>query len=64
MSYELSAKVKGNLKQEQGNGSNLSPSAINVIKNADVGGRIYIDLKVKGPDGIMYPSSCSIKVLR
>lgn len=34
------------------------------MEYADVGSKIYIDLKVKGPDGIMYPAVCSIKVVR
>lgn len=63
-SYSILGKIKGNLKSADGTGANLAPDAINIMKNADVGSKIYIDLKVKGPDGIMYPAVCSIKVVR
>lgn len=63
-SYELMGKIKGAIKQETGNGANLSPSAINLLKGVEVGGKLYIDLKVKGPDGIIYPTTCAIKVIK
>lgn len=63
-SYELMGKIKGAIKQETGNGANLSPSAINLLKGIEVGGKLYIDLKVKGPDGIIYPTTCAIKVTK
>jgi gliding motility-associated protein GldM len=62
--YDLVGKVKGKLVTAQGNGANLSPDAINIFKGADVGTKIYVDIKVKGPDGIMYSSTCGIKVLK
>lgn len=63
-SYEITGKVKGNVKLASGNGSNLSPDAANIFRSADVGGKIYVDLKVKGPDGKVYSSVCGIKVTR
>ncbi len=63
-SYELMGKIKGAIKQETGNGANLSPAAINLLKGVEVGGKLYIDLKVKGPDGIIYPTTCAIKVIK
>jgi gliding motility-associated protein GldM len=63
-SYDLVAKVKGRLMTAQGNGANLAPDAISIFKGVDVGTKIYIDIKVKGPDGIMYASTCGIKVLK
>lgn len=63
-SYDLVGKVKGRLVNAQGNGANLSPDAINIFKGCDVGTKIYVDIKVKGPDGIMYSSTCGIKVIK
>lgn len=63
-SYEITGKVKGNLKQASGNGANLAADAINIFKNVDAGTKLYIDIKVKGPDGLPYSSTCGIKVLR
>lgn len=62
--YEVTGKIKGNVKVVSGNGSNLSPDAANIFKGADVGGKIFVDLKVKGPDGKIYSTTCGIKVAR
>lgn len=63
-SYEVVGKVKGAVKIANGNGSNLSPDAINIFKGADVNTKLYIDIKVKGPDGLSYSSTCGIKVIK
>lgn len=63
-SYEITGKVKGNVKVITGNGSNLSLDAQNIFKNAEVGSKIYIELKVKGPDNKIYPTFCAIKAIR
>lgn len=63
-SYDLVGKVKGKLVTAQGNGANLAPDAIGIFKGADVNTKIYVDIKVKGPDGIIYSSTCGIKVLK
>jgi gliding motility-associated protein GldM len=63
-SYDLVGKVKGKLMTAQGNGANLAPDAIAIFKGADVSTKIYIDIKVKGPDGIIYSSTCGIKVIK
>lgn len=63
-SYEIVGKIKGGVKMAAGNGSNLSAEAINIFKGADVNSKIYIDIKVKGPDGLSYSSTCGIKVIR
>ncbi|PBQ30715.1 hypothetical protein CNR22_02645 [Sphingobacteriaceae bacterium] len=63
-SYEIVGKVKGAVKIANGNGANLAPDAIAIFKSADVGTKLYIDIKVKGPDGQSYASTCGIKVLR
>lgn len=63
-SYEITGKIKGAVKVEAGTGSTLSPGAQNIFKMAEVGSKIYVELKVKGPDGKTYPTICSIKVIR
>lgn len=63
-SYEITGKIKGNVKVISGNGSTLSADAQNIFKQAEVGSKIYIELKVKGPDGRINPALCAIKVLR
>lgn len=64
MSYEVTGKVKGKLGQASGNGNNLSGEAANIVKNADVGTKVYIDAKIKGPDGKMTSVTTGIKVLK
>jgi gliding motility-associated protein GldM len=63
-SYEVMGRMKGNTKIITGTGSNLSPDARALFTGADVGSKIYIDIRVKGPDGIMYPATCGIKVIK
>jgi gliding motility-associated protein GldM len=63
-SYDIIGKVRGNVKTASGRGSNLEADAIAIFKGVDVNSKIYIDIKVKGPDGIMYSSTCGIKVNR
>lgn len=63
-SYDLVGKVKGKLMTAQGNGVNLAADALTIFKGADVGTKIYVDIKVKGPDGIIYSSTCGIKVTK
>ena len=63
-SYDLVGKVKGRLMTAQGNGANLAADALTIFKGADVGTKIYVDIKVKGPDGIIYSSTCGIKVTK
>jgi gliding motility-associated protein GldM len=62
--YEVVGKVKGAVKIATGNGANLGPDAINIFKGVDVGTKLYVDIKVKGPDGMMYSSTCGIKVIK
>jgi hypothetical protein len=47
-----------------GKGSNLDAAAKSLFSNADVGSKIYIDAKVKGPDGKLHNSTVGIKVIR
>lgn len=64
LSYEVTGKVKGKLGQESGTGNNLSQSAANIVKNADVGSKLYIDAKIKGPDGSLTNVTTGIKVIK
>ncbi|WP_317898183.1 GldM family protein [Aurantibacillus circumpalustris] len=63
-SYEIIGKIKGSVKVASGNGSNLSADALAIFRGVDVGSKIYIDIKVKGPDGLPYSSTCGIKINR
>lgn len=62
--YEVVGKVKGAIKVANGNGANLAADALTIFKGADVGTKLYVDIKVKGPDGQMYSATCGIKVTR
>jgi gliding motility-associated protein GldM len=60
-SYELVAKVKGKPQIYAGNGSNLTSEAASLFKNIDINSKIFIDIKVKGPDGKINSATCAIK---
>ena len=62
MSYEVTGKAKGKLAQASGNGNNLAADAAAILKNADVNSKVYIDAKVKGPDGKVTSTTVGIKV--
>ncbi|MCC6372839.1 MAG: hypothetical protein IT236_17680 [Bacteroidia bacterium] len=62
--YEVTGKVKGKVAIAAGNGSNFSPDALNIVRNVEVNSKLYVEIKVKGPDGKITTSICSIKVLK
>lgn len=64
LSYEVTGKGKGKLAQEAGTGNNLSAAAAKILKDADVNTKIYIDAKVKGPDGKITSTTVGVKVLK
>lgn len=64
ISYEVTGKAKGKLAQASGNGNNLAADAQAILKGADVGTKVYIDAKVKGPDGKTNSVTCGIKVTK
>lgn len=64
ISYEVTGKAQGKLAQVSGNGNNLAADAANILKKADVGSKVYIDAKVKGPDGKINGATVGIKVLK
>ena len=42
----------------------LSEEAKGIIKGAEVGSKIYIDAKIKGPDGKVNSTTVAIKVTK
>lgn len=63
-SWEVVGKANGKLQSGAGNGNNLDAMGKQVLAKADVGSKVYIDAKIKGPDGKITSVTCAIKVLR
>lgn len=63
-SWEVTAKRKGKIDNIAGTGNNLSGDAQSLVKAADVGSKIYIDAKVKGPDGKVNQVAIGVKVTK
>ncbi len=63
-SYSLMGKVKGKLVQCEGNGPNFAADALALFKGIDVNNKIFIDIKVKGPDGAINNVGCAIRATR
>ena len=64
ISHEVFGKVKGVVITEGGPGSNLSSGASAIFKRAEVGSKIYVEAKVKSPDGKIHSISSATKVIR
>ena len=64
MSWEVVGKSKGKLGSGAGNGNNLDAAGKAVLTGADVGSKVYIDAKIKGPDGKITSVTSAIKVNR
>jgi hypothetical protein len=64
ISWELLGKVKGKITPVQGTGPNLNGEAIGIMKGAEVGSKLYIDAKIKGPDGKINSTTVAIKVTK
>lgn len=64
LSWEVVGKSKGKLGSSAGNGNNLDATGKAVLANADVGSKVYIDAKIKGPDGKVTSVTSAIKVNR
>lgn len=62
--WEVTAKNKGKLVQKEGSGNNLDSEAQGFCRNADVGSKVYIDAKVKGPDGKTNSVTCAFKITK
>ena len=64
MSWEVVGKSKGKLGSSAGTGNNLDATGRAVLSGADVGSKVYIDAKIKGPDGKVTSVTSAIKVNR
>ena len=64
LSWEVVGKANGKLGSSAGNGNNLDQTAKQVLAKADVGSKVYIDAKIKGPDGKITSVTSAIKVNR
>jgi hypothetical protein len=64
LSWEVVGKANGKLGSSAGNGNNLDATARQVLAKADVGSKVYIDAKIKGPDGKVTSVTSAIKVNR
>jgi gliding motility-associated protein GldM len=64
ISWEVVGKSNGKLGSSAGNGNNLDATAKQVLSKADVGSKVYIDAKIKGPDGKLTSVTSAIKVNR
>ena len=62
--WSISGKVKGKWIGAEGTGPNLTAEAKNILASCDVGSKVSIDARVKGPDGKIQGASCGIKVIR
>jgi gliding motility-associated protein GldM len=62
--WEVTAKNKGKLVQKEGSGNNLDADAQGYCRGADVGSKVYIDAKVKGPDGKTNSVTCAFKITK
>jgi gliding motility-associated protein GldM len=63
LSYEVSGKVRGKNISAEGNGNNLSGEGANIVKSADKGSSLFIDVKIKGPDGRTTSVTHKLKVM-
>ena len=63
-SWEVSSMINGALKTVSGNGSSLTADGMALFKYAEVGNEIYIDAKVKSPDGKIHSIYSVTKVIR
>jgi len=64
LEYEVNGKVKGKVVMANGKGPNLSGDAKSLLTNADPNSKVYVDLKVKGPDGKIHNITSGFKVIR
>lgn len=63
-SWEITGKSKGKLVNATGTGSGLDGAGKTALNTVDVGTKVYIDAKVKGPDGKVNSVTCAIKITR
>lgn len=63
-SWEIVGKVKGKPMVAAGNGSGLTSEATNILKNCDANQKLFIDAKIKAPDGKVHSATVGIKAGR
>ena len=64
VSWSILGKVKGKIVPIDGTGPNLSAEAVATMKGLEVGSKLYIDAKIKGPDGKTNSTTVGIKVTK
>jgi gliding motility-associated protein GldM len=64
VSWSILGKVRGKIVPIDGTGPNLSAEAIATMKGLEVGSKLYIDAKIKGPDGKFNSTTVGIKVTK
>ena len=64
ISWDMIGKIKGKLSPVSGTGPNLTDDARAIMKGCEVGSKIFIDAKIKGPDGRTNSASIAVKVLK
>jgi hypothetical protein len=62
--WSIYGKVKGKPVVAEGTGPNLTADAKQIFTNCDVGSKIVVDARVKGPDGKTQGATCGVKVTK
>jgi gliding motility-associated protein GldM len=64
VSWEVIGKNNGKLASSAGNGNNIDATAKQVLAKADVGSKVFFEVKIKGPDGKVTSVASAVKVNR
>jgi len=64
MEWTVLGKVKGKQIEASGRGPGLNAEGLAIMKGAEVGTKVYIDAKIKGPDGKSSSTATAFKVLK
>jgi gliding motility-associated protein GldM len=62
--WTVLGKVKGKQIEAAGKGPGLNAEGLAIMKGAEVGTKVYIDAKIKGPDGKSSSTTTAFKVLK
>jgi hypothetical protein len=63
ISFEITGKAKGKFENYSLSGNTLNAFAKDLLNNLDVDSKLFIDFKIKGPDGKISSSNVGIKVI-
>ena len=63
VSFEITGKTKGKFESYSLSGNTLNSFAKDLLNNLDVDSKLFIDFKIKGPDGKISSSNIGIKVI-